>query len=61
MKTNDQSQQRQILNNARNQQLSVLKNEGITADQYENVLIALNSDPSLRAKFDSYLGSSSGS
>lgn len=48
-------QKRQIISHARDEQLSALRGAGITADQYERVLIALNSDPNVRAKFQSYL------
>jgi len=54
-KTSDQGQQKQILSAARNRQLSALHDAGITQQEYENVLVALNSDPDVKAKFESYM------
>lgn len=56
-KAANQQQRTQIISHARDEQLSVLRDAGITLDQYEKVLVALNSDPSVRAKFRSYMGS----
>jgi Domain of unknown function (DUF4168) len=59
--TNDPQQRQQILSGTRARQMSALREAGISADDYDHVLIALNSDPGLRAKFESYLNSGSGS
>jgi hypothetical protein len=59
--TNDPQQRQQILSSARDRQISALREEGISADDYDHVLVALNSDPGLLAKFKSYLNGGSGS
>jgi cobalamin-dependent methionine synthase I len=57
--TNDPKQRAQILSSARTQQMSTLRQVGISAEDYNHVLLALNSDPGLRAKFKSYLNGGS--
>lgn len=55
-----QQQRSQILSQARTKQLSVLHDAGITVVDYEKVLIAANSDPSVKSKLESYLRTNHG-
>jgi TolA-binding protein len=59
--TKDQHQQEQILARAQSEQLSVVRNAGMTAAQYNSVIKAVQNDPGVRTKFSSYLEQTGGS
>ena len=59
-RTQDNSERQQISSQAEAQKLSVVKQEGIDAQQYNKVLQMVQNDPDLQQKFLSYVNASGG-
>ena len=59
-RTQDNSERQQIASQAEAQKLSVVKQEGIDPQQYNQVLQIVQKDPDLQQKFLSYVNASGG-
>jgi len=59
-RTQDSSEQRQISSQAEAQKLSIVKQEGMDPQRYNNVLQMVANDPDLQQKFLSYVNASGG-
>jgi len=57
----DPQQKKQIVASARSQQVNIVKQNGLSAEQYNQVLEKVDANPDLKAQFASYVkGDSSG-
>jgi len=59
-RTQDSTEQRQISSQAEAQKLSIVKQEGMDPQRYNNVLQMVANDPDLQQKFLSYVNASGG-
>ena len=53
--TSGTQEQREVLDQAHNQETAITRQEGIDPDQYNEIMRKVDSDPSVKAKFAFYL------
>jgi hypothetical protein len=53
--TRGTQEQREVLNQAHNQETMIVREEGIDPDQYNEIMRKIDSDPSVKARFAFYL------